>query len=388
MPMRMTRIFIEITMKPNTTTVTRNLLGGFLGGLFGVLVAGYVSSLLAPIGCLIGVLSGYWHDRIFAKCKGAMRLHRMRSRRNKTILGDVAEALKLRRYAVWRFMTRPLPSVSPVLEFAVKATLSPFKFFGWLMSHPVLIARTITVCAQLSVATGFLCATYLLFPSATIEDGTRMIYWIACGIAGVLAMFFRLEVADDAADNSAKAFYTTWNRYSQRNPIVFALNEFKAAIMIQSVIFVLIGIVCCIAVMALVGLFVGFFSSLIVVGIIRGLWTVSSRKEHLLCLGISLIGTVASAIVFNGSLSGSTLWIVALATGLACGVSSEIARRSILWAFAHTPAWKATVPEDGADAVMDLMGWLGKPLLDGLEKVADYTQNTIQNGPTKRISAS
>jgi hypothetical protein len=93
-------------------------------------------------------------------------------------------------------------------------------------------------------------------------------------------------------------------------------------------------------VFVLCGGFVSLVLFIFVTLLMNALWIASSRHEHLLCVTVTLIVTVISAIVCNTYMHGIGLWLVALTAGVLSGLLTEAVRRIVVFAFNNTILYK------------------------------------------------
>ena len=134
-------------------------------------------------------------------------------------------------------------------------------------------------------------------------------------------------------DEDTASFYSRWERYSTHSPVMYFVLElirfFKSILV--CVLFTVFIIVYWVtlggALTALVTVPVTIFALFMV-----SLYRIAQRSAHWQCFGVTLVTTVASALIFHNSFSNEVLlWMVALGTGVASGVLTEGLRQLGIW---------------------------------------------------------
>jgi hypothetical protein len=141
---------------------------------------------------------------------------------------------------------------------------------------------------------------------------------------------------DDDVKTRLPRFFHNWARYSRRGPVLHVVTSVAQHLLAMVAMVGVIAIV-------LFALFggVAFFVSFILASLLaNALWIASSRHEHLLCVTVTLIVTVTSAILCASYMQGVGLWLVALTAGVLSGLLTEAVRRIVVFAFNNTILYK------------------------------------------------
>lgn len=327
----------------NITVTVRNLVGGFLGGFLGILSGGFIHPIAIPMGCIIGVLVGFWFSEIKSTIWGT--LQKVASMLKRDIdLGFVLVRVqsfgkgvhRWTRYhkLMWMRGVRKATRVGYWCASALGWLLSsPFRLIRLCVSHPVAVARTIRALSIVCTTVLVLIVSYSVYPD-TDEIGGYMLVLACSGFATMFSFFAAEGFGDDG--NKLSIFLHNWSRYSRQGPIFYAVKSVAQHLLAMGVITVLFATTL-LVLFGGVGLILSFLA---ISAIANVLWTVSSRHEHLLCVTVTLIVTVTSAIVCANYMHGVGLWIVALTTGVLSGLFTEGVRRIVIFAFNNTALYK------------------------------------------------
>lgn len=349
----------------NKTVSSRNFIGGFLGGTLGILASWYLNPMVLPLGVLLGVVVGWWNEDIarmsIQSFHFALRLwdalmvravpneirlpHLVFLNRFKMLIGVCATKIskgaeRFLGYAIMPFRW----SVAGIRALA----RIPVQLVRWA-SHPSSTALLITISAIMigAAINAFVFATFWPWPETTTIGGglsnkpveiTPFPFRDVVLITGLTTMFLTIFgamviIAEEDGDNPMQNFYARWERYSQYSPVTYFARElfrfFKSEV--ATATFVALMVVYWVtlggALFALVIVPVATFVTFMV-----GLYKIAQRSAHWWCFGITLVTTSISALVFYDSFGNeAVLWTVALCTGLASGVVTEVMRRAGLW---------------------------------------------------------
>lgn len=358
-------------MKERSVT-RRNLVGAFWGGFLGILVAGYLHPAVLPIGCLLGVVVGWWHQEILVHVKrsclrGVIRTRRSWEWSKAFVLTPVWE-LKDKAKGL-RIDVGPAVVVFHAIMFGIVWLLRrPNAFRCWLRAHPMNRAYFIRVCAVITyyfIGTGLLFLPfYFLWSSGYFsvqsihDNGFGIFYGLGCLAVGVSLVIIPIVLDSEGLDETRRLrnFYRTWERFAAIGTLRFFFGEvyflmkvwaFTLAMMILSFLW-FAGAGSVFVVCVVVPISAG-------VGIVKGVYAVSMRAGHWLCFGTTLVVTAITAWLTYPYLGDQRiLWIVALCAGLASAGATEAIRRLIVWAFFLSDRLQAMnfAPLDG-----QLAGW-------------------------------
>lgn len=316
----------------NPSDMFRNLLGGFVGGSLGVLFAGFIHPLASPIGLLVGVLLGYWHDIIIGRC---IIVYEVFCRININFGGFSHKVSKWYRKAsrmtkAWYFRRcrnfwHGLRQVSPAMYCVGRAlkwcVYAPFRGLAWLVAEPIRVASIFSVLLVIVASVVLVAVSFEAVPDVGNPGG-----WDREIIGGILCLVSSLLVcvSRDASKEKQGA------RYSSLGPVRYvAKGFFPSFVQVLTSACMIVGMISGLF-LAIISFMLVFFGGAIFFGVLKGLWHVSSKRQHLLCLSVTAVVTITSVIAFRHSLNGSMLWIISLATGTVSAVTTECTRRLLV----------------------------------------------------------
>ena len=300
----------------------RHLGGGFLGGALGILTLGLLTSWLTPVGCLFGVLIGFYPDVIFRETKKSW-LASMRWLKNFRI-----------HYPVLHLPTFRLPN------FKESALYSRYrKWRNHLAEHPMNQAYCVRNWA---LVTYLALQATVITVAVIIIDGLSGVFQWPLGILYIFSIFCTVmgNTSEDEARHQMTRFYRRYEFYNKHGGFLFFWRQLYVYLRINLAFFVgLIAIVSCLA--FFVGLFVVPFW--FVVYPLKAAYHVSKRSDHWLCLAVVLIATSISTHLLRHHISGQTLWLTSLGNGILCAFLSECARRLTIFVFNRQASFAALV---------------------------------------------
>lgn len=301
-------------MKKRKNVQHRDLLGAFLGGMLGILMVGYFHLTLLPLGCLFGVVIGWWHKEIF-------RFTRIVGRRK--MRNSFASAESLANNTVY--------IVKGVGGCLLRTIALPFRLVGWIfrilswpvrwpLEHPTNAAWTASlfIVYPLYIACNF---PIVLISWQYVPVVTTAISFILAILVPCIAFFSHVDTGEENYREKTKFFYGMWERWS-RSKLGYILNETRRLLAIELVL-VIAGVSQTIW-WWVVGL--GFFTIIILpvfLGITaaRAMFRLITKEEHWLCFGTTLVATLSSALAFGKWFTDPhILWSVAIFTGACAGV--------------------------------------------------------------------
>lgn len=320
-------------MKERTDS-QRNFLGALLGGIVCVFAFECLHPIALPPSCFLGVIIGWWYQEIWQS--GMKEFHKSTVKSQE--LWNRLTILALKEI---KFNTEPYVKVfHSFLSVAIWILRRPIVCIDWL-AHPMnraYITRTLTIIIYVVLNAIWavpLVAHWLERIKTANEESMAPLLYILCVIIVLMIAILPCILFLEGNKPKIQRFYFDWDRYVTHGPFRFFAEDliylFKLEI---SVIF--FGIVKLSWVIGIGGMFVLIIIAPIsaVVGAIKGIYHVSTKRRHWLCFGVTI--TVATILVwfahpyFNDV---HILWTVALSTGIISAVITETIRRSLVWFF-------------------------------------------------------
>lgn len=316
----------------------RNFLGAFLGGVLGILLCGFLHPYALPIGCIVGVIGGWWYEEIFMStligfCRG--------------VVWTQQTVKDLRNF----ILTPTGLDTDPIIVFFHACLFMCLFVPIWLVSRPVAIVRWFrvyelrrayllkTVACLVHVAINAMWMAPLIFfflkyTGTKTEMGAQPFFFlIVCVVLPLMTAMIPLSIFVDDERRRWKKRFRHLQFYNNKGPLRFFFKNLIDLFQAQFYIYLLVlgGVTYVVT----VG---GFFLILIiapisaVVGMFKGVYRVSTKSGHWLCLVATLGVTVATAwLTYPYFESASVVWTVALANGLASAVVTEGLRRGLVW---------------------------------------------------------
>lgn len=354
----------------------RNLLGGFCGGILGILLFSLIHPIVSPLGVIIGVVSGYWYQEIWISIKQewlktANKYKLLVSAIVQFPNTAIARICKKSTIAGKKLFSKSLTLISSIYSFLqylrkvfnwksvnkiIWITFNIFTFGipSWLGKHPINRAYFTRFLAF----TSFLCinglAVYLIITKVglgkwfgndyLVQQSVNMntiaglftlviivfaLLAIMVGINEISTMSEQTPSGEDDPLTKMRRFYQVWSEFSKKGPVLLFLSSFGRMSMMQ------LWITTLLLMYALYGLVFGaivlIFSTIplfLLIGTLKVVYKFTRRPNHWLCVGITLITTLAFGFMTNGYITNTlTLWIIALTTGVISGIATELARK-------------------------------------------------------------
>jgi hypothetical protein len=324
---------------------TRNLAGGFLGGFLGILSGAFIHPIAIPLGCIIGVLIGFWFKEVrHAVIDGlAKTLSVSMPEINLGLVWNKAQSLgqKVRRWSRYHRLTwmRSVRQMTEVGYWCISLLgwiiSSPFRLVRFCLSHPVMVARTIRALSIICTTVTLLIISYVIYPE-TDEIGRYALVLFLSGMSLMLSFFGAERLLEEEKMERLSNFFSIWSRYSRQGPVLYAVKSVVQHLLSMTTIVAMLFM----TVLALFGGVASLLLFLLISLFMNALWIASSRYEHLLCVTVTLIITITSAILCSGYMHGIGLWFVALTTGVLSGLTTEMVRRIAVFAFNNTFLYK------------------------------------------------
>lgn len=351
----------------NSVTV-RNLTGGFLGGVIGILTSWYWAPLMMPFGVLLGVIIGWWAKDIALAFIGSYRtafnfwqwIMTLTSKRVSFPWRDPTKQVLTLAQLIRKKIGEVIISVYCCIRLSfcwiatlIQTVLSvPRRLICWRI-HPSNKAFLISIVAIIiGIALTAVALTVLIpWPETHMIGGGSIgkplapLVEVPFGFkeiaeaVGIMTLFLSVMgimhlVSESGESNAMQNFYTRWERYSQySSSFTYLIREvfcfFKAEVSI--LVFFVVAIAYWIT---LGGALVAFVTIPVVafVTFMVNLCRIAQRSAHWWCLGVTLVVTTTSAIIFRNSFGDEILlWTIALGTGVVSGVATEGLRRLGVW---------------------------------------------------------
>lgn len=332
-------------MQPQHSS-SRNLLGAFCGGALALLTFGYLvpiarllSYLSLPIICFIGVVLGFWHQEfahllsqawqscriLIAKSWHPVRFPTMRS--------PFPGARKF-------FRQQLQPSVAALWNGTVWFIRRPVATRRWFSAHPMnraLIAQvtTLVVFIVIQAALVVMCFNSSIsgvysFGLAIVGFGTLITIMYGCislATYGIPinrerqpSMFGLRQYYQDFAYYVDHGWLDFMCRYFGK--LLFTQLGFTARLLSPYVITIGPGLLMGILIILPISLGVGFS---------KAFYKLARRTDHVLCFAVTLVTTIASAVLIEPYLPNAPLlWGSALATGVIAGLLVEAVQRMLV----------------------------------------------------------
>lgn len=368
----------------NTTLTVRNIIGAFVGGVAGILTCYYASLTLMPFGCLIGVVLGFWHDKLFTDyrrylaiaghflvgCKEKVTRWKDHTMSYLKMPGDHLRRLNAkipRNWGIGRHVVRGI----------IWFISLPLLFVAWLRRHPMNRANTLTV---LTVPVIFFALWKFGYLALALPGDNSILaqkdppVWLGCVGIGLLVstpfiILGPVLLLAMRGDGGMEGFYRQYSRYSRYGPIGWVIYELKNSLMMFAYAFIMMeimlaGIVC------LLGLIIATIAIIVTVVIpARVFWRCVQLPGHWFCFGMTVIATLVTWSSLRGHiLNPAVAWTVALVNGIVAAIATEVLRRAYGWLVSklgwlfeltHLNIWN-----DEPDATFNFLGrTLGKPVI-------------------------
>lgn len=328
-------------MKKERSLTSRNFFGGLLGGITGILAFHYLYELLLPVGCLAGVIIGFWYQEIIEVIFSSW---------HQGISTAKTSWVNFKVYVTtqpkeWGLMFKKsdfakfIQGIFFVVWWLIKR---PYVFILWLKRHPMNRAYIIRL---LAVALIIFLNSLWFFPAVSYfasgieasKDGggfvlLLLLSFFACCLP-IFSIVIYLQRGDANIRERTKVFYHEYEYYLSRGSLIFFLKELLTLIRTQFLFTVYI-----IAVISfytgLGAIFTALLFAPLAIGIqiVKGIYKIATETKHWLCLGTTVIITSISAWLTGPYLTDPRiLWGVALGTGVVAGLVTLGIQRSIAW---------------------------------------------------------
>lgn len=359
----------------NKRTVTsRNLAGGFIGGALGILAFSWIPALL-PVGCLFGVIAGFWYQEIAAGFSSNARTlcrHLASTLHGQifTKLGEVADGALL--------SIRKLGLIGRALSAIGRGMMRQLRWLGgWSLSHPMVrlqFIRMLLVIAFVTLNGKWMAQA---FYSAGTSSPTPDWYFLSVmlGAMAVLVAPVVLFMARDGnlGRDQVVNYYRQFETYASRLGLIKVLAKDIALMSLVVLYAAAAGVVIVPGVFFFLALLVASLFLSAAYCMLGAIYRVALRGSHWPCFAVTLVVTSGMAIATRNHLGDATLWLVALLSGTLSGLASEGFRRGYLRLARRYPPLAITDPtfegqvERIIKAVVRPLGRIW-PVLDFLER--------------------
>lgn len=279
----------------------RNLLGGFLGGLFGILMFGYFHWGGLPLGCLLGVIIGWYHYELGVSVLSVFSSSHKASRKT-MVLGLEQELSGIKdAFAKGREKLKKEGGVERVRHDTILTAVTTAEIVVWAIFW--------TCCFVFLYCHGYFTVVEpmnrVLIIEQAVVDGFAVVMCIISIMAIVL--IFGDEFANPLAwKNSGEELY------KKMGAISFAFRSFLWLIIMHVLVTYVVACVC-----------LGWFLSFLVAALSVPFWVLRMTFKgsgHLPCLIITLTVTFLSAWMMHSWITNSLgCWLVAFFTGMVSG---------------------------------------------------------------------
>jgi hypothetical protein len=345
-------------MKSRTVT-QRNLAGGFLGGMFGMLAFGYLNTGMLPVGCLLGVVIGWWYEVIGQAITNSTMLGVVKVKHGwQIVLGSPIRKLseiEVSFSPATRFLGNIVAALLVILSLPLLWVAPLARFYRWLRARRTRRWVAIRVVATLLFfALNCLWAipawqNVLTFEKA--EKGSATELFVTLNFFGTLMSTIILSMLPPIfafIDRRRDDNYRSYSYFCMHSTTRSVLNELRTLFYMEVLVVLMVGLMLAwfgVAGMAFVIIFIVPIAA--VIGLAKGVYVAATRAGHWLCFGVTLVVTALSAWLVPPHIGDNPyiLWIVAMATGALSGIATEGVRRLlVLWLEKARLNWLVTEP--------------------------------------------
>lgn len=322
-------------MKTRTTS-SRNIWGGFWGGVLGILATA-VFPILTPIGCLLGVLIGFYYQEMLAGLvadyhksvagwkagRDAVIAYLIASRKE---VGEKYEALEKWLGEGSETVVAGIKLVGGAIRLLVAAV-------RWPSQHPMNGARTMTVMAWFTYAmVQFLWIGPLLWSAIDPSSNPMLLVgWLLASVLSLVVPAFVCNISDLEGLDEMRAYYTVYERYTTKGGLRFyaraVVKMFLAQILVAVSMLIIfgIGLICLALSLSLAIIPISLFLLSV-----KALYGFAKSRSHWPCYIVTCVVTITTAILLSSMIkNGTMMWLVALGNGALCAIMSEALRRAL-----------------------------------------------------------
>ena len=295
-----------------------------------------------PIACLVGVVLGFWHDKLVIDY-----------RKNIAVIRSVLTASGTR-LGVWKnsclnYFNRPKECLRscwakiPVDTMGrdVFRVLSwifslPLFFIAWLRKHPMNRANIITCLVSVAVSIGLWRVGYYSSLFSEGEPFKNMslpsTFSIGMFMGSTLMFIFPLMSIAMGEDGGMEAFYRQYSKYSRYGVIGWSLFQLKNIVFMYMFAFVFTELMLAAICLLLVGVIATVAFICVVVIPARVFWRCVKVQGHWLCFGVTVSTTLIAWLSVRGLVSSATMaWTLALVNGMCAALATECLRLAYNW---------------------------------------------------------
>jgi hypothetical protein len=300
--------------------LSSNFRGACLGGFLGILGCGLIAPAWIIVGCFVGVILGYYWFQLGSILKEA---------------GSVLRAEVATQQASHPMDNVWLPKcLAAIAYFAIHFLVARYVFCNALAEK-----TAVAVC---------LCIVIPMIQFLMIMIGYSMgSLWGEKSYADLRRYFREYEILSNRGMIGLFA-YDLGRRFTMG---LYGFWYFVATTMVMA------------ALGPLTLALVAIVTALVLV--LKGIYSLLQRPDHRLCLTVTLIVTSVMAWLFRGSLHGMGLWLVALATGILAGLTTETVSKLV--------ASRVVLGGMLAELAQKPLSAFTKPRFDAFNRIFDRT---------------
>jgi hypothetical protein len=322
-------------MSKNRSTTNRNLLGGFFGGVLGILLSALLtpSFLWLAIGCFTGVCGGYWYGELWSILTSTLSRAKKIAARIKGGNRQIKSSRAHWRTILWyNYKDRNFQR-----SFAAFRTMGLKK---WVRANPIAAIRLLTWVGAILVILAVLTYGYFTvakaWSSAKLSNAGSIRWYANLAITGLMVTMTIFQLYFPTSFTPWKTRFERSRLYLRKHGIIKFFLLKTLGIFIESVLLVLFSL--SFFGLGTAALFVGWIWFGLVYSLLKMLWFVFTKTNHMLCFVVTIITTGTTAYLFEPSVYEPVrLWLLALATGAVAGLLTEGSRRLYLWCTKKIP---------------------------------------------------
>jgi len=310
----------------------RNFWGGFWGGILGILAVGWIHAIALPLGCLVGVVAGFWYQeigQITYQCfrEYLLRLLVARRRVTRKLHGTKASIYRGFRGA-WIATSRgACIGTRSTIEYCLSKL---HILINWLNRSydQDLVARRCAVIlfGGINIGISLFAIVYTVHGRDGISSVASLL-WLAFGffMAFMPAAIVFYDRPHDVRHDELRA--QGYDRYV-RHGWWFCFGYDMLAMLraeVAGVLSLLFAVIFWMAATTFV--LVPVVATMLT---LHGIYKIALRRQHWVCLVVTLLVTAASACIGHAYLHNNTFWLVALVCGCLSGTVASVAHQYLV----------------------------------------------------------
>lgn len=326
-----------------------------------------------PLGCLVGVVLGFWHDKLIADYRNNLATA-------KRFLSACHLRLVTWKNGVVNYTKRPMEHIRRLwaktpkdwgfarrlIQGLVWFVSLPLLFVEWLRKHPVNRANTITALMTPAIIL-VMWKFDIIFPEKSggvLDEGPLWFQLVMIGtlIGCAMLPFAPAILLVSRSADDMEVFYQQYSRYRRYGAIGWVVYELK-----NIAIFFLYAFLAMEAVLFAVAMF-GILTlatiAIVFCAVIpaRVFWRCVQLPGHWFCFGVTVLTTLASWLGFRDYIMNPAFaWMLALGNGIVAAVVTEVLRRTYAWMVSHW-VWLHELTHFGGEEPDATLGFLNRKL--------------------------